>query len=313
MWPVHQLDVTNAFLHGSIDETIYMRQPIGFEDTHHPDYVCKLKKAIYGLKQAPRQLFQTFSNFLKTLGFSPAKADSSLFTLHTNTSRLYLVIYVDDILITGNDSSLLDMIILQLNQKFDMKILGPAHSFLGIKISKDQNSYLLSQTQYVESILTSANMSTCKPLANPATAKPVNNNKAHGIPPDPKLYRQLTGSLQYLTITRPDIAFAVNQLCQHMHNPESEHFVLLHRLLRYIKGTISFGLPILQGSMELHSYSDVDWAGDKETRRSTSGYCSFLGNTLISWSVKKQHTVARSSTESEYRALASALVDILWL
>ncbi|XP_020671938.1 uncharacterized protein LOC110091964 [Dendrobium catenatum] len=117
----------------------------------------------------------------------------------------------------------------------------------------------------------------------------------------------------YLTITRPDIAYAVNVLCQHMHDPQSTHFHLLKRLLRYIQGTAHFGLPIFADSLQLRSLSDADWAGDTVTRRSTFGYCTFLGSTLISWSVKRQHTIARSSTEAEYRAVAAATTDILWL
>ncbi|XP_028553455.1 uncharacterized protein LOC110109048 [Dendrobium catenatum] len=184
---------------------------------------------------------------------------------------------------------------------------------MGINITEANKSYLLSQTTYAASILDMVGATNCKALANPACTKTPDSSSTTPLPHDPKLYRQITGSLQYLTITRPDIAFAVNLLCQHMHNPDASHFQLLYRLLRYIKGTISLGLPILQGPMVLRSYSIADWARDKDTRRSTSGYCTFLGNTLISWSVKKQHTVARSSTEAEYRSLATSLVDILWL
>ncbi|KAI0514057.1 hypothetical protein KFK09_010091 [Dendrobium nobile] len=248
-----------------------MKQPKGFEDDRFPDHVCQLKKAIYGLKPAPRQWFQTFSAFLNTLGFVSGKADSSLFILHQNKSRIYIAIYVDDILITGNDAALSDTVISQLNKQFDMKILGPTNSFLGIKICKTKNSYILSQQQYANSILQSAGMSACKPLANPVPTKHPDLVKMNNTELDPTRYRQLTRSLQYLTITRPDISFSVNQLCQHMHNLGQPHFDLLHRLLRYIKGSISLGLPILQGTMELNSYSDADWAGDKDTRRSTSG------------------------------------------
>ncbi|XP_020691988.1 uncharacterized protein LOC110106423 [Dendrobium catenatum] len=265
----------NAFLHGTIDEMIYMKQPKGFEDDHHPHHVCKLKKAIYGLKQAPRQWFQTFSTFLHTLGFSPGIADSSLFILTMGNSHLYLVIYVDDILLTGNDSTLITNVISQLNNKFNMKNLGMASSFLGITISSMNKRYMLSQQHYAASILKLACMTNCKALANPSCARLPDPNIKDALPFDSKLYRHITGSLQYLVITRPDISF--------------------------------------MGKPELHSYSNADRAGDKETRRSTSGYCTFFGNTLISWSVKKQHTVARSSTEVEYRSLATALANILWL
>ncbi|PKU75707.1 putative mitochondrial protein [Dendrobium catenatum] len=127
------------------------------------------------------------------------------------------------------------------------------------------------------------------------------------------MYRSITGALQYLTLTRPDISFSVNLLSQNMHEPHPKHFYLLKRLLRYIKGTLNFGLPITKTDLVLKSFSDADWAGDPLTRKSTTGFCSFLGDTLISWTVKKQKTVSRSSTESEYRALAALTSDIIWL
>ncbi|KAI0511155.1 hypothetical protein KFK09_011779 [Dendrobium nobile] len=126
-------------------------------------------------------------------------------------------------------------------------------------------------------------------------------------------YRQIIGSLQYLTLTRPDIAFAVNTLSQHMHDPAIHHTLLLKKLLRYIKGTTEYGLPISRSTLQLRTYSDVDWASNPLTRKSTSGFCTFLGDTLVSWTVKKQPTVSRSSTESEYRALASATADTIWI
>ncbi|KAI0513751.1 hypothetical protein KFK09_009781 [Dendrobium nobile] len=263
-----------------------MKQPKGFEDDTHPDHVYKLKKAIYGLKQALWQWFNTFSKFLCTLGFISGKVDSSLFVLHKGNVHLYTVIYVDDILITGNDSSMIATVLSQLQNKFDMKNLGMASSFLGIHISSVNNTYVLSQTNYAASILNMAGMTNCKALANPSCTKVQDHSNEETLPTDPKLCRQLTGSLQYLTITRPDISFAVNLLCQHMHNSNPQHFYLLYRLLCYIKGTLSLGLHILQGPMELHSYSDVNLAGDKETQRSTSGYCTFLGNTFISGASK---------------------------
>ncbi|XP_020688306.1 uncharacterized protein LOC110103801 [Dendrobium catenatum] len=126
-------------------------------------------------------------------------------------------------------------------------------------------------------------------------------------------YRKIIGSLQYLTLTRPDIAFAVNALSQHMHDPAPSHTVMLRKFIRYIKGTMEFGLPITRSNLLLRTYSDADWASDPVTRKSTSGFCSFLGDTLVSWTVKKQSTVSRSSTESEYRALALATADTIWL
>ncbi|KAI0509952.1 hypothetical protein KFK09_010552 [Dendrobium nobile] len=312
-WPVQQLDVANAFLHGSLTETVYMSQPRGFEDNLHPDYVCRLHKAIYGLKQAPRQWYNTFTSFLASLGFSHSKADPSLMIYRKEQIQIFLLVYVDDILITGNNQECIRSILTRLSNKFSMKHLGQATEFLGIKIQKLSTSYFLSQSKYALSILTLADLSRCNPLANPTCTKPPAQFIAEPFLADPALYRRITGSLQYLTLTRPDIAFSVNMLSQHMHDPKPAHIYMLKRLLRYIKGTLQFGLPITKTNLLLKSFSDADWAGDPITRRSTSGYCSFLGDTLISWTVKKQRTVSRSSTESEYRALAALTVDIIWL
>ncbi|XP_020689830.1 uncharacterized protein LOC110104888 [Dendrobium catenatum] len=209
--------------------------------------------------------------------------------------------------------SMINDIIAQLNNRFSMKHLGLANSFLGLQIKTGHNFYFLSQTNYAASILKLAGMENTKTLSNQLCTKVPEPLPITELLTVLKAYRQITRSLQYLTLTRPYISYAVNLLCQNMHNPSSHHFYLLYRLLRYIYDTLSFDIPIVPGKLELKYFSDADWAGDKETRKSTSGYCTFLGQTLIFWMVKKQHTVARSSTEAEYQALALALTHIIWL
>ncbi|PKU87059.1 putative mitochondrial protein [Dendrobium catenatum] len=290
-----------------------MKQPKGFEDSTYPNRVCQLRKAIYGLRQAPRQWYTTFTAYLLQLGFTHSQADPSLLLLHRDRIQIYLLVYVDDILITGNDTKALIALINQLKSRFTMKDLGTAHQFLGIKIDTHPDKYFLSQSVYAQSIINIAELQKCNSVANPCTNKmPVISSEA--VPCfSPSVYRQLIGSLQYLTLTRPDIAFAVNTLSQHMHKPEISHTLLLKKLIRYIKGTITFGLPITRSNLSLRTFSDADWASDPLTRKSTSGFCTFLGDTLVSWTVKKQPTVSRSSTESEYRALASATADTIWI
>ncbi|PKU82617.1 putative mitochondrial protein [Dendrobium catenatum] len=155
-------------------------------------------------------------------------------------------------------------------------------------------------------------MSNCKPLLTPLPSK-FRTDLDFQLPfAQPDLFRKLAGSLQYLTATRPDIAFAVNKLSQHMHNPLVLHYQLLKRILRYLKGTLHHGLFLPKTELLLSAYSDSDWAGDQLDRKSTTGYCIFLGAALLSWSVKKQTTVARSSTEAEYRSMAAAAADLIW-
>ncbi|PKU77855.1 Retrovirus-related Pol polyprotein from transposon TNT 1-94 [Dendrobium catenatum] len=312
-WQVQQMDVANAFLHGSLTETVYMTQPRGFEDTTNPDYVCRLNKAIYGLKQAPRQWYNTFTSFLISIGFLQSLSDPSLFKFHNDQIAIYLLVYVDDILITGNNTDALNNVIQKLNSRFSMKLLGEANSFLGIHIKKGDGVYFLSQSSYANSILQTAQLSRCNPVRNPTCTKMPKEFPPDPLLTDPQMYRRLTGSLQYLCLTRPDIAYSVNLISQHMHQPLPEHAYLLKRLLRYIKGTLDYGIPISKSNLSLSSFSDADWAGDPISRKSTSGYCSFLGDTIVSWTVKKQSTVARSSTESEYRSLAALTADVVWL
>ncbi|XP_020675280.1 uncharacterized protein LOC110094395 [Dendrobium catenatum] len=224
---------------------------------------------------------------------------------------MYKLVYVDDLLITGNDKQAISVFISQLGARFNLKHLGLANHFLGISIQSNANSYFLSRQAYAESILCQAGLQTCKPLANPTATKLPTDFTPDTTLSNLAFYRRITGSLQYLTLTRPDIAFAVNVISQYMHNPLYNHVYLLKRLLRYIQGTWHFGLPITKSDLQLRTFSDADWAGDPLSRKSTTGHCTFLGTTLVSWAVKKQTTVARSSTESEYRALATATADVI--
>ncbi|PKU73010.1 Retrovirus-related Pol polyprotein from transposon TNT 1-94 [Dendrobium catenatum] len=312
-WPIHQFDVSNAFLHGSLQDTVFMKQPMGFLDHINPNYVCKLNKAIYGLKQSPRQWFETLTGFLHDLGFVKSHSDPSLLLYQKDKIRSYFLIYVDDIIITGNNSVFLQELRSKLHLRFNMKDLGTLSQFLGLQCTKTDYGLLLSQTQYANLILERAGMTNCKSVVTPTSSK---STKLSSPSPDfvnPSLYRQLVGSLQYLTLTRPDITYAVNKVSQHMHQPTEQNFEDLKRILRYLHGSLHIGLPLYRDSTILTAYVDSDWAGDQSDRKSTTGYCMFFGNTLTSWSVKKQATIARSSTEAEYRALASAAAEILWL
>ncbi|XP_020677779.1 uncharacterized protein LOC110096260 [Dendrobium catenatum] len=226
---------------------------------------------------------------------------------------MFLLVYIDDILITGNNESAISNLLINLNSQFSMKHLGPASQFFGISIQSTKDTYFLSQSAYALSILQQTNLAKCNSLSNPSVTKQPSNFKPDNTISDATVYRRITRGLQYLTITRPDIAHSVNNLAQHMHDPAPVHLYLLKPLLRYIKGTINFGLPIIKSKLQLRTFSDANWAGDPITKKSTTGFCTFLGENLVSWTVKKQTTVSRSSTESEYRALAAATADIIWM
>ncbi|XP_062198356.1 uncharacterized mitochondrial protein AtMg00810-like [Phragmites australis] len=240
--------------------------------------------------------------------------DSSLFVYHSGTDITYLLLYVDDIILTASSTTLLQRIITALRNEFMTTDLGDLHYFLSIFAHRDSRVIFLSQEKYAAKILQRANMSTCNLRATPIEARPKLAAAAGTPVSNPTLYRSLVGALQYLTFTRPDITHVVLQVCLHMHDPREQHFLLIKRILRYIKGTINHSLQLsCSSSHDLVVYSDADWAGCPDTRKSTSGYCVFLDDNLISWSSKHQHTVSRSSAEAEYRAVANAIAEACWL
>nr|GEX56333.1 ribonuclease H-like domain-containing protein [Tanacetum cinerariifolium] len=308
-WPVHQLDVKNAFLHGDLAETVYMHQPLGFQDLEHPNYVCLLQRSLYGLEQAPRAWFQLFAAYITTVRFTPSRCDFSLFIYKQGDDTAFLLLYVDDIVLTASSDRLLHQIIASLHREFSMTDLGALNYFLGISVTRDSSGIFLAQRKYDMEILERAHMVGCNPSWTPVDTE---SKLGDGGTPvvDPILYRSLAGSLQYLTFTRPDIAYAVQQVCLYMHDPREPYFSALKRILRYVQGTLDYGLHLFSSTTDsLIAYSDADWAGCPTTRRSTSGYCVFLGNNLLSWSSKRQPTLSRSSAKAEYRGVANAVAE----
>ncbi|WVZ10350.1 hypothetical protein V8G54_014880 [Vigna mungo] len=302
-WFLHQLDVDKAFLHGDLDEEVYMKPPPGLI-LLEPNLVCKLHKSLFGLRQASRQWNFKLTSALLSCGFSQSTADHSLFIRKTATSFIALLVYVDDIVLTGDNMDDITTVKQFLNQKFRIKDLGNLKYFLGFEVARSQQGLILNQRKYCLDILADFGLTGCKPATSHSNPNDKLKDDDGDILPDPTSYRRLIGKLQYLT----------NTLSQFMSKPRSSHLNVVFRILKYLKGCPGLGLFYPSTNPHrLQAFFDSDWATCSLSRKSITGYCVFYGHSLISWKSKKQSTVSRSSTEAEYRALASVACELQWL
>ncbi|KAK1408324.1 hypothetical protein QVD17_39996 [Tagetes erecta] len=315
-WPLYQLDVDNAFLYGDLNEEVYMKPPEGYYSPNETR-VCRLKRSLYGLKQASRMWNEKLVSVLINFGFFQSKCDHSLFIKSVDSVVIIALVYVDDIILTGNNLDEINNIKKMLNSQFLIKDLGLLKYFLGIEVIRTDSTLCLSQRKYCMDLLTEYGLSGCKPAKTPIEQHyaVVNFCKTHSdLLENISGYQQLLGKLIYLSHTRPDISYAVQYLSQFMHKPTQAHLQLAMRVLRYLKGSPGKGLVFSQSeSFQLSAYSDSDWGKCLETRRSVTGFCIMLGSCLVSWKSKKQSTVSRSSAEAEYRAMCAATCEIVWV
>ena len=277
--------------------------------------MCRLRRSLYGLKQSPRAWFGRFSSVVQEFGMLRSTADHSVFYHHNSSGQcIYLVVYVDDIVITGSDQDGIQKLKQHFFTYFQTKDLGKLKYFLGIEIAQSSFGVVISQRKYALDILEETGMLDCKLVDTPMDPNVklvLGQRESLG---DPGRYRRLIGKLNYLIITRPDISFPVSVVSQFLQSPCDSHWDAVIRILRYIKSTPGQGvLYENRGHTQVIGYTDVDWADLPTDRRSTSGYCVFIGGNLISWKSKKQHVVARSSAEAEYRAMVLATCELIWL
>nr|CAN78733.1 hypothetical protein VITISV_020436 [Vitis vinifera] len=285
-WCLQQLDIKNAFLNGDLEEEVYMEIPPGFEGSMAKNQVCKLQKSLYGLKQSPRAWFDRFTKAVLKLGYKQGQADHTLFVKKSHAEKMaILIVYVDDIILYGNDMKELQNLKKYLSKEFEVKDLGNLKYFLGMEVARSRGNFQ-------------------KKLGIEKESTPVDRGK----------YQRLVGRLIYLSHTRPDIGFAVSVVSQFMHSPTKEHMEAVYRILRYLKMTPGKGLFFRKTeNRDTEVYLDADWAGNIIDRRSTSGYCSFVWGNLVTWRSKKQSVVTRSSAEAEYKALAQGICEGIWI
>jgi hypothetical protein len=296
---LHQIDIKTAFLNGKLDETVYVTPPPGFE---MPGKVWLLRRALYGLRQAPRAWHKTLQHELEAIGFSESQADPSLFL---GPEHVTLLTYVDDILIAAPTLAEVNAVKKQLLSRFEARDLGDASMFLNMTIDRDRPSRTikLSQRRAVEELISKYNMSDGKTKVTPlGSSKLFKDPDSKPLDTDSCPYSALIGSLNYFAVcTRPDISQAVGALAKYMAKPLASHWAVAKHVLRYLAGTIDYGItyggntptPILVG------YCDSDYGSDPDSRRSTTGYAFMLNGGAISWASRLQKTVAASTTEAE--------------
>jgi len=311
---LYQMDVKSAFLNGYIFEEVYVEQPPGFENFELPSHVYKLKKALYGLKQAPRAWYDRLSNFLLKNDFKIGKIDTTLFIKVKENDMLIVQIYVDDIIFGSTNQSLCEEFSKCMHSEFEMSMMGELSFFLGLQIKQLKDGIFISQEKYTRDLLKRFKFNEGKIAKTPMSTTTKLDKDEKGKCVDIKIYRGMIGSLLYLTSSRPDIMFSVCLCARFQSCPKESHLHAVKRIFKYLLGTIDVGLWYPRNvEFNLVGYSDADFAGSLLDRKSTSGTCQFLGSSLVSWFSKKQNSVALSTTEAEYIAVASCCAQILWM
>jgi hypothetical protein len=319
---LEQLDVKTAFLHGKLEEEIYMDQPEGFIVPGKEDLVCKLKRSIYGLKQSPRQWYKRFDSFMLAHGFKGSQYDSCFYIKFVNGSPIYLLLYVDDMLIAAKGKKEITTLKARLSSEFEMKDLGAAKKILGIEITRDRKPGLLflSQHNYINKVFHHFNMPDTKKVTTPiaphfklsSTQCPFNDEDVEYM--SRVSYSSVVGSLMYAMVcSRPDLSYAMSLVSRYMANPSKEHWKAVQWIFGYLRGTSKACLKFGRTGKGLVDYMDSDYAGDLDKRRSLPGYVFTVGDCVVSWRTTLQPVVAQSTTEAEYMAIDEACKEFSWL
>ncbi|MFS7989867.1 putative RNA-directed DNA polymerase [Helianthus anomalus] len=313
-WIVYQLDVKSAFLHGELKEIVYVDQPKGYVKQGAEGKVYRLKKALYGLKQAPRAWFDRIESYFNREGFKKSSHDHTLFIKKVWNKVIVVSVYVDDLIYAGNDPIMCEQFKKSMQNEFEMTDLGQMKYFLGVEVHQRKSGITLCQTQYAKEVLKRFRMWEANEVKNPIVPGTILTKSSAGEDANGTEYMSLVGSLMYLKVTRPDLMYVVSLLSRFMSKPKEEHMAVAKRVLRYVKGSINFGLFYGRNlNQKLQIYTDSDYARDTEDRRCTSGYVCMFNGAAISWSSRKQDIVTLSSTEAEYVAATTCACHCIWL
>ena len=313
-WEIHHLDVKTAFLHGELKEEVFVTQPEGFEVAGQEGKVYKLRKALYGLKQAPRAWNVKLNKILVGLNFHRCSKEPSLYRRRDKMSLLLVVVYVDDLLVTGSPLTSIVKFKESMAAEFDMSDLGKLTYYLGIEVYQFDGGITLRQSRYASKLLEESGMGACNSSHVPMDF----NVKLSKAPAEKSInetdYRRNIGCLRYLLHTRPDLNFSVGLLSRYMQEPKESHGAALKQVLRYIRGTISLGIMFTRSSkLEVVGFSDSSHNVDEDDGKSTTGHVFYLDDSPITWSSQKQEIVALSSCEAEFMAATEAAKQAIWL
>jgi hypothetical protein len=307
-WNVVQLDIKSAFLNGVLDKPVYCKPAEGIA-IREGNVLC-LKKALYGLQEAGRQWFQTYKSFIETLGFSQSNQEPCCFIKLVNQKSVYIIIYVDDQMLIGEEE-LVKSTINDIENKFETSSSGELSSFLGMRFVKYENDYAINQKGMIIKLIEKFEMNDAKGSKIPLGS---GNCDPDSSECDNNMYRQLIGSLMYIALsTRPDIMFAVSWLSRFLCAATNHHWKEVKRVIRYLKETINFSLNIssMKSKCHLVVHSDADFA-NADDKKSTSGGIVTLDGTLLTWFSRKQNLTALSTTESEFIALGESVREMIY-
>ncbi|KAJ7954712.1 Retrovirus-related Pol polyprotein from transposon TNT 1-94 [Quillaja saponaria] len=314
-WSIFQLDVKSTFLHGELEEQVFIDQPPGYVKLGSEHKVYKLKKALYGLKQAPQAWYSRIDKYFLEESFEKCPYEHTLFVKNEDGGKMLLVcLYVDDLIFTGNDVVMFEKFKKSMMVEFEMSDLGMMHYFLGIEVVQSSAGIFISQKKYIRDVLHRFQMANCNSVNTPTEFGLKLSKDFGGKKVDNTFYKQIVGSLMYLTATRPDIIHAVSLISRYMEYPTEMYLLAAKRIFRYLKGTIEFGLFYKKGEKSaLTGFTDSDYVGDQDDRKSTSGFVFMLGSGAVSWSSKKQPIATLSTTEDEFVAVTSCACQAIWL
>lgn len=308
------IDIKTAYLNGSLTEEVYMRQPPGFSKPDSEGKVCRLLKSVYGLRQSARCWNMRMNEVLKEMGFTPSSADPCLYVRDVDGKQVYIVVYVDDVVIGSDDEEEVDRVHDEIGKHFETTGLGELKYFLGLEVDRCGGNYSVCLSGYIQRVAEQFGLGDCKSSRTPMDEAYARGDLHGQLLPDNADYRSLVGALLYISVhARPDIAVATAILARKVSQPTDADWTAAKRVVRYLRGSADWKLRFSGSAPELLGYCDADWSGDHRTRKSTSGFVFTVGGTAVAWRSKQQNLVALSSMESEYIALCEATQEVLWL